>query len=288
MRILAVDDEIEILESYQKILGKEKDEDILSVLQTGLDKLYDEFGDQQKNKPFELTTCERGNEALEQVELSLKENRPYSVAFLDIRMPGVDGAQVARKLHKLDPCLNIVIVTGYSDVSPKQLSLDFTTPARLYYIQKPFNWQEIYQLAFALSENWKMQKELRGFYDVMEEELGSQSTELKHAYKHFHKVLAGINAFQEELSLKTQHVEEVNTRLQSQLKEKERASKDMQVCIAEDIDRHIAPLLSELNNSALSDHQKNIVSAIQGKLTTIQSLLSSEPEENQNINYSMR
>ncbi|KXF80481.1 LytR/AlgR family response regulator transcription factor [Enterovibrio coralii] len=51
-----------------------------------------------------------GAQALEQVT-SLQPD----VVFLDIRMPGLDGLQVASELNKLDLQTNIVFVTAYDD-----------------------------------------------------------------------------------------------------------------------------------------------------------------------------
>ena len=46
---------------------------------------------------FEITSCRQGDTAVAMVKQSIAENRPFSVAFLDVRMPpGPDGIWVAK------------------------------------------------------------------------------------------------------------------------------------------------------------------------------------------------
>lgn len=43
------------------------------------------------------------------------EDNKIDVAFLDIRMRGMDGLELARKLLEMDPTLNIIFCTGYDE-----------------------------------------------------------------------------------------------------------------------------------------------------------------------------
>ena len=170
--------------------------------------------------------------------------------------------------------MNIVVVTGYTDVSPQQISQKMNSSARLFYIQKPFHFEEIYQFASALSENWKIQTELKDFYAVMEEQMGSQSTELSHAQQHVNRVLTGRQDFQEELSQKTQHVEEVNTALRSLLKEKEQEKEQLENSFIVNINESISPYLVQLTNTSLTDDQKSIVLQMENNLSSMISSFS--------------
>jgi DNA-binding NtrC family response regulator len=49
-----------------------------------------------------------GREALELV----KQNR-FRLAFLDAKLPDVEGLQLAKKIRDIDPLVHIVIVSGY-------------------------------------------------------------------------------------------------------------------------------------------------------------------------------
>ena len=49
---------------------------------------------------------------------SLEQGRLYAMAFVDVRMPpGMDGIETTAALWKVDPNLQIVICTAYSDYS---------------------------------------------------------------------------------------------------------------------------------------------------------------------------
>jgi DNA-binding NtrC family response regulator len=60
--------------------------------------------------------------------------RPASVALVDIRMPGRDGAWLIERLQKSHPRTTIVIITGIIDLDPR-LTL---RPGVVGYLTKPF------------------------------------------------------------------------------------------------------------------------------------------------------
>lgn len=47
--------------------------------------------------------------------LEFAENNPVPVAFLDINMPKMNGLEVAERLMELNPEINIIFCTGYSE-----------------------------------------------------------------------------------------------------------------------------------------------------------------------------
>ena len=74
-----------------------------------------------------VAECEDGASALEQ----LAEKQP-DVAFLDIRMPGISGIQVARALGELSPRTQVVFVTAYD-----QYAIDAFEQGAMDYLLKP-------------------------------------------------------------------------------------------------------------------------------------------------------
>ena len=64
--------------------------------------------------------------------------------------PGIDGRETAKRIRALDPEINIVIVTGFSDFSPLEISKAAGPADKIFYIAKPFEVAEIQQTAAAL------------------------------------------------------------------------------------------------------------------------------------------
>ncbi|ORE90741.1 response regulator receiver modulated diguanylate cyclase/phosphodiesterase [Aurantimonas sp. 22II-16-19i] len=84
-------------------------------------------------------------------------SKAFAIVFLDMRMPpGIDGLETARRIRAIDPDVNIVIVTGYSDHKPSEIAAAIGRPERLFYLLKPFDGAELQQLATALASRWTL------------------------------------------------------------------------------------------------------------------------------------
>ena len=158
-RILAVDDDATVRELYQGILKSNSQPAALP--------------------DFTVTCCSQGDEAVEAVKRSFKEDAPYAVAFLDLSMPpGPDGEWTAEEIHKLDPCINTVVVTGYrySNFNNSEQQARFSD--KLLYLEKPFHPREIIQFATALSIKWQAEKQLLTMQADLENLVEQRAAEL--------------------------------------------------------------------------------------------------------------
>lgn len=100
---------------------------------------------------FELQSAYQGQEALEMVRRSLAQDQPYALAFVDVRMPpGWDGIETTARLWEVDPALQIVICTAYSDYSWDEMRARLGQPENLVVLKKPFDNVEVQQLAHAM------------------------------------------------------------------------------------------------------------------------------------------
>ncbi len=154
-RILIVDDEPKILEELQKVLAPlETTGTELKELQSRLFGESDESGSPQKS--YDVHCCDQGDQAIEAVQKALAQEQPYAVAFLDVRMPpGPDGVATAEEIRKIDPNLQIVMMTGYSDFDISEIAKRVPPEDKLLYVQKPIHAQEIRQFALALTAKWQ-------------------------------------------------------------------------------------------------------------------------------------
>jgi PAS domain S-box-containing protein len=163
-RILVADDEQDVLDAFRNALVKSDQDGILSDFE--LDSLSSRLFRNDQNSGaqevfYDLVFCRQGEEAVEAVQKAVTEKNPFSIAFLDVRMPpGITGVLAGERIRKMDPNINIVLVTGYTDINPRDIAELIPPPDKFLYFQKPFNRMEIQQLAVALSAKWKVEREL--------------------------------------------------------------------------------------------------------------------------------
>ncbi|MEG3169880.1 EAL domain-containing protein [Sphingomonas sp. LB3N6] len=169
MRILIVDDESPMHDSYRRSFAGPR-----SSRGMALDAMVGElFGNEAlhtvENAPaFALAHCDQGLDAVVAVEQALAEGDPFAVAFIDIRMPpGIDGRETAKRIRALDPDINLVIVTGFSDFSPVEISKVAGPADKIFYIAKPFEVAEILQTATALAQRWRNDRDLAAARDLL-------------------------------------------------------------------------------------------------------------------------
>ncbi len=154
-RILLVDDTPSIHDDFRKILLPAQDESPdLDLMEAAL------FGHETKARshlPFELDSAYGGQEGLSLIEQALAAERPYALAFVDMRMPqGWDGVETIEHLWQADPLLQIVVCTAYTDYSWEDLLERLQGHDRLLILKKPFDNIEVQQLANTLTTKWEM------------------------------------------------------------------------------------------------------------------------------------
>jgi signal transduction histidine kinase len=166
-RILVADDEPGILRAYNSVLtsaGGIGEDAVFADLESEL------FGDHdvQAGQRYELVLCQQGEQAIAAVRNAASESRPFSVAFLDVRMPpGINGVEAARAIRAIDPDLHIVFVTAYSDTDPRNISRLVPPVERLFYVAKPFQPQELQQFASALTHKWRAEQDLLMAHELL-------------------------------------------------------------------------------------------------------------------------
>ena len=111
---------------------------------------------------FELDSAYQGQEGFEMVKGALAENRPYALAFVDVRMPpGWDGIETIARIWEVDPELQIVVCTAYADYSWEAMRAKVGQPDSLLVLKKPFDNIEVQQLAHALTKKWLLNFQAR-------------------------------------------------------------------------------------------------------------------------------
>ena len=121
-------------------------------------------------------------EGLERVRQALAEGRPYAMAFMDVRMPpGWDGIETTAKIWEIDPDLQVVICTAYSDYSWSKMIEQLGQSDKLLILKKPFDNVEALQLATALTEKWHRTQQARCKQADLEKLVHERTRELNSA-----------------------------------------------------------------------------------------------------------
>ncbi len=107
-RILAVDDEPIVLDSFRKIL-----------VVAG----------------YAVDTVETGPEAL-----GLIQRHDYDFVFTDLKMPDMDGVEVVKAVKHLRPDIDVIVVTGYATI---ESAVETMKHGAMDYVQKPFTADEL-------------------------------------------------------------------------------------------------------------------------------------------------
>ena len=155
-RILIIDDNRAIHSDFGKILRVQDEENpALAALE---DSLFGEAPAVPQASHFDLASAFQGREGFELVKRAENEGCPFSVAFVDVRMPpGWDGVETIRHIWEVTKDLQTVICTAFSDYSWEQIIAALGKRENLYLIRKPFDPTAVRQMVFQLSERWTAQ-----------------------------------------------------------------------------------------------------------------------------------
>ncbi len=182
-RIMLVDDNASIHEDFRNLLNTtvlKKDSETTA--------LEDElFGDgDSENTPgddilseYIIDDAYQGEEAVAMANTASEEGRPYSLIFMDVRMPpGMDGLQTIKEIWNKHPDTEMVICTAYSDYSWEQIVQMFGQTGHLLFIKKPFDSVSVRQIALTLTTKWDLDKQIRTHVDDLEAEVTKRTSEL--------------------------------------------------------------------------------------------------------------
>ena len=170
--LLFIDDDLGVINLYQEIFN---DNAQVGGISRKIEEILNGFvpATLDKKDEFSLFTATHGQEGVEIARIALEEERPFVVAFVDMRMPlGMNGLETAKALRKLDERIYIVIVTAYSDIGLEEIGRELGYG--FLYLNKPFRQHEIKQVARMLADNWKRERQTGSQPMLKKEELEEQ------------------------------------------------------------------------------------------------------------------
>jgi diguanylate cyclase (GGDEF)-like protein/PAS domain S-box-containing protein len=206
-RILVIDDNEAIHADFRKILAsrventnlEEAEARLLGMPSPPLPKVVE---------AFDVESAYQGQEGWEMVRASVAAGDRYAMAFVDMRMPpGWDGVETITKIWEIDPDIQVVICTAYSDYSWEEIIRKLGNVDRLLILKKPFDTIEVCQLACALTQKWHLARhahlklnQLRAMVEEQTHSLQAEvaerrksEDELRQAQGRYALALAGAN-----------------------------------------------------------------------------------------------
>jgi CheY-like chemotaxis protein len=154
-RVLVIDDSEDIHKDFMRILspGPAQEWEDLSRLEEALFGM-DPGGSRSSKAVFAVDSVLQGREGIAKVREAVAAGRPYDVVFLDYRMPpGWNGFETLRHLRKVAPLLPVVLCSAFSDYSMEEMRREFGEAHGLTELRKPFDKNEVYRVAVALTES---------------------------------------------------------------------------------------------------------------------------------------
>jgi two-component system sensor histidine kinase/response regulator len=177
-RILIIDDNENIHEDFRVVLKSDGDTQV--DVSKEEEAIFGSIGSSSKHPEFEIESAFQGKEGVEMVSQAFEENRPFALAFVDMRMPpGLDGIETIRQLWKADSDIQIVICTAYSDYSWQNIYDEFGYTHQLLILKKPYDNVEVLQLSTALTSKWTSLKESRHLKETLEQQVQDRTADLQ-------------------------------------------------------------------------------------------------------------
>jgi DNA-binding NtrC family response regulator len=158
--ILVIDDSPDICEDFRKIL--QRNTHASSLLEARATLFEDAPLDEAPEEGFEVDYADQGQTGLAMVQSALQRGSPYAVAFIDMLMPpGWDGLETVDHLWSVDPELEIVICTAFTDIVRDRLPQRFEHSDKLLILRKPFDNIEVWQLASVLTRKRYLEQQVK-------------------------------------------------------------------------------------------------------------------------------
>lgn len=263
-RILIIDDNRAIHDDFNKILIN-KTTSSLELERTEA-FLFGEPTDAKPRRTFELDSAYQGEEGFQLVQASIRDGRPYAVAFVDVRMPpGWDGVETTERIWEVDPHVQIVLCTAYSNYSWDEMLTRLGDSDRLVILKKPFDNIEVLQLANALTEKWSVARKLADQMANLAAMVEERTRDLKLAYdqlKEANEQLAGAMGAARDLASAATVANEAKSEFLANMSHEIRTPMNA-----------VIGMTDLLLDSPLDEHQRDMVEVVRGSGNLLMAIL---------------
>jgi two-component system sensor histidine kinase/response regulator len=178
-RILVIDDDPSLHEDIRLYLCPEARD---PAFDQETDFLFGARPERSNLPEFDVQVAFQGKDGLKMAQDAVAEGRPFSVGFIDMRMPpGWDGLETIERLWELDPGLQLVLCTAYSDHTWQEITQRLIFLENLLILRKPYDQAEVRQMACALSSKRRLSGLARLKMDDLARMVDDRTRELEEA-----------------------------------------------------------------------------------------------------------
>ncbi len=146
IKVLIADDDEYVLECYREAFTEPESTREMRALDALSIELFELEPTPEEETRFKLTACSQGADAISLAQAAANDGHPFDVVILDVRMPpGIDGVETGSQIREIDSDVDIVFVSGYSDIPLDELQRRVPPPMRLHYFSKPLSFTQLAQ-----------------------------------------------------------------------------------------------------------------------------------------------
>jgi DNA-binding NtrC family response regulator len=133
LKVLFVDDEVDFLETLMK---------------------------RMKKRGVDVVGVGSGEQALDYLN-----KQPADVVVLDVRMPGIDGIQTLRGIKRIDPLMEVIMLTGHASI---EVAIEGMELGAFDYLMKPADIDELfYKIQDAFKKRNIQQEKIKKLKDLI-------------------------------------------------------------------------------------------------------------------------
>lgn len=127
-----------------------------------------------RNDGYEVLTAEDGKRGLELFE---KESPP--IVLTDIKMPGMDGIEVLKRIKEISPETEVIVVTGHGDMDVAIQSLQLEASD---FVTKPIVDEALTVALKRAKEKLRLRRMLKEYTENLEDKVKQATEELRRRY----------------------------------------------------------------------------------------------------------
>ncbi len=134
---------------------------------------------------FEVATAESG-----EAGLSLFRSERPSIVLTDIKMPGMDGIEVLKRIKQEDPGTEVIMVTGHGDIENAIEALKYGASD---FINKPVRDDALALALKRAQEKIEIRRQLQEYTDNLEKKIAEATRELRRKTSFMAKLIRSSN-----------------------------------------------------------------------------------------------